>query len=146
MSAPYPIHLHQVLFTRSSVLAIPGYKEPEDGTSPAISPENNLEVTPIDDKPHHFIAKMRSTINMDGSPQAPYSIDMECIATLQTDGSLSKSEELKGVMINAHSVCYGAIREAVSWITSRQPYGAVSLGLSVLSLPTAAAEKVAKHE
>ncbi|MFZ3160606.1 MAG: hypothetical protein WBI05_11840 [Rhodoferax sp.] len=32
----------------------------------------------------------------------------------------------------AHNVLYGAIREAVSWLTARQPYGAVMLGLSVL--------------
>jgi hypothetical protein len=29
-------------------------------------------------------------------------------------------------------VVYGAIREAVLWLTGRQPYGPLSLGLSVL--------------
>ncbi len=86
---------------------------------------------------------MRSVINQEASPDSPYSIDMECVAQLDTDGSLSAEEELQGVTINAHSVCYGAIRETVAWLTARQPFGPLLLGLSVLRPGPAAAAVIA---
>ncbi len=128
---PYPIHLRQVLFTRACVIAIPGHVPPAKGQL-VVSPENTISVTRDPDNPRQFIATMRSVINPDGSPTSPYSIDMECVAQLDTDGSLTAEEELQGITINAHSVCYGAIREAVGWLTARQPFGPLSLGLSVL--------------
>lgn len=48
--------------------------------------------------------------------------------------------------ITAHSVLYGAIREAVSWITGRHPYGQISLGLSILSSPPEERTKVSSGE
>lgn len=127
---PYPIILREVLFTKASVIAIPGHQPPVDGMT--ASPENNIAVTPDPEKPHHFVATMRTLINKERSTDSPYYIDMECIAVFTTDGSLSDEDELRGVTINGHSVCYGAIREAVAWMTSRQPYGPLALGLSVL--------------
>lgn len=130
-AVPYPIHLRQVLFTRASVIAIPGYEPPADGGA-IVTPENTINVARDPGNPNHFFATMRSTINKEGASTGPYSIDMECVAELDVDGTLSHEEAHRGVTINAHSVCYGAIREAVSWLTARQPYGAVALGLSVL--------------
>lgn len=129
--APYPIHLRQVLFTRACVIAIPGHVPPAK-VQRIVSPDNTISVTRDPENPRQFIATMRSVINPEASPASPYSIDMECVAQLDTDGSLSAEEELQGVTINAHSVCYGAIREAVAWLTARQPFGPLSLGLSVL--------------
>lgn len=133
MNAPatYPIHLWQVLFTRTSVIAVPGHEPPENGAG-IVSPENTITVVRDPGNPHQFLATMRSIINKEASPVGPYCIDMECVAQLETDGSLSPEEELHGVTINAHSVCYGAIREAVSWLTARQPFGPLTLDLSVL--------------
>ena len=127
----YPIELKEVVFTKASVIAIPGHQLSTDG--PAITPENSIAVTPDPEQKHHFIVTMRTVINKEQSQSCPYSIEMECIGAFRTNGSLSLEEELRGVAINGHSVCYGAIREAVSWMTSRQPYGQFSLGLSVLT-------------
>jgi len=75
---------------------------------------------------------MHTLLNQDGDPAAPYIIDMECIGMFIVDESLAAEEAARGVTITAHSVLYGAIREAVSWITGRQPYGQLMLGLSIL--------------
>lgn len=129
-SKEYPIALIEVLFTKSCVIAIPGHQTAPVAQIPP--PENSINVTPVPDQPHHFVASMRTVINSEKSADYPYFIEMECLASFSTDGSLSPEAELRGVTINGHSVCYGAIREAVSWLTARQPYGQVSLGLSVL--------------
>lgn len=113
------------------MIAIPGHSPPEDGIG-RVSPQNSISVVRSTENPRQFIATMRTIINKEELPSDPYSIDMECVATLETDGSLAPDEEMRGVTINAHSVCYGAIREAVAWLTARQPYGGVSLGLSIL--------------
>jgi hypothetical protein len=126
----YPIALIEVLFTKSCVIAIPGHQVTPGGSIPA--PENSINVTPVPDQPHHFVAAMRTVFNSEKSADYPYFIEMECLASFSTDGTLPPEAELRGVTINGHSVCYGAIREAVSWLTARQPYGQVSLGLSVL--------------
>jgi hypothetical protein len=86
-----------------------------------------------------YVAIMRTVINPDKEKTGPYSVEMICMATLAADGSLDEAEAQRGVTITAHSVLYGAIREAVAWTTGRQPYGQLSLGLSVLrSKPTEA--------
>jgi hypothetical protein len=64
--------------------------------------------------------------------QYPYSIDMECVGIFNADDTLTANEKLNGVTLTAHNVLYGSIREAVAWLTARQPYGPVMLGLSVL--------------
>lgn len=113
------------------MIAVPGHVPPADGIG-TVSPDNTINVMRDPGNPRQFIATMRTIINKEGSPTSPYTIDMECVAQLETDGTLSTDEELRGVTINAHSVCYGAIREAVAWLTARQPFGPVALGLSVL--------------
>lgn len=127
---PYPIVLSEVLFTKACVVAIPGHEPSAE--SMTVSPENSITVSPDPERPHHFVATMRTLINKERSADGPYFIEMECIAVLSTDGTLAPEDEIRGVTINAHSVCYGAIRESVAWMTSRQPYGLLSLGLSVL--------------
>ena len=57
---------------------------------------------------------------------------MECLGIFLADPKLTKEEAMRGVTITAHGVLYGAIREAVAWITGRQPFGPLILGLSVL--------------
>jgi hypothetical protein len=66
---------------------------------------------------------------------------MECVGMFIVDETLPPEEAVRGVTITAHSVLYGAIREAVSWITGRQPYGQLMLGLSVLRPKTQDEEK-----
>lgn len=127
---PHPISLDRVFFTRSVVIAIPEHR-PEN-TVLALSPTNKIDVVRLGEETGSYMATMRSTFNSDSDPASPYMIDMECVGIFAVDDTLTSEEAARGVTITAHSVLYGAIREAVSWITGRQPYGQLSLGLSVL--------------
>jgi preprotein translocase subunit SecB len=129
----HPIVLDRVFFTRSIVVATPDH-EPGDGPL-SIAPENKIDVALVKegDEPRRYIATMQSVLNSGGDKSSPYTIDMECVGMfIIVDKSLSPEEAVHAVMITAHSVLYGAIREAVAWITGRQPYGQLMLGLSVL--------------
>jgi len=126
----HPITLDKVFFTRSIVVAIPEHK-PGDGTL-SIAPENKIDVTPIANEPGRYLAKMRTLMNPGGDTSAPYIIDMECLGMFSADQTLSPEEAARGVTVTAHSVLYGAIREAIAWITGRQPHGQLMLGLSIL--------------
>lgn len=130
----HPIGLERVLFTRSVVIAVPGHVPNGDVLS-AMAPDNAIDVNKMEGEPGKYQAIMRSKLNVSGDPSFPYIIDMECIAVLTADDTLSQENAERGVMITAHSVLYGAIREAVSWITGRQPFGQLMLGLSVLKGP-----------
>ena len=127
---PHPIILEKLVFTRSSVIAVPEHQVAESRNIEG--PDNTLNVSKIDDEPGRYSATMRTVINPDMDKKWPYSIDMECMALLTADDTLSQEDAMRGVMITAHSVLFGAIREAVAWLTGRQPYGGVMLGLSVL--------------
>lgn len=130
---PHPIRLNQVWFVRSVVVAVPGH-QPREGLAPTV-PENRIDVSEVEGQPWHYEATMRTTINLNMDRVFPYMIHMECVAMLTADSSLGKDDALSGVTISAHSVLYGAIREAVAWLTGRQPYGPLLLGLSVLKAP-----------
>lgn len=134
----FPIELKQVYFTRSIVVAIAEHAQKEntaDVSSPRVSsaPVNSINVSFIDGSDNEYVVVMQTLLNMDKDPSDPYMIDMECVALFHVSSELSKEEAMKGVTITGHSVVYGAIREAVAWITGRNPFGALNLGLSVLT-------------
>ncbi|MEN9419419.1 MAG: hypothetical protein RI988_3039 [Pseudomonadota bacterium] len=83
---------------------------------------------------------MRTVINPSMEKTAPYSVEMVCTAILHADDTLTEEDASRGILITAHSVLYGAIRETVAWLTGRQPYGPLVLGLSVLRPPAEAQE------
>ena len=131
MSDPaHPITLVRAFFVRSSVISVPGYVAQEGVAIPG--PENTIEVRKVGEGGREFEGIMRTTLNPSLDKAFPYSIDMECVAHLTVDETLSDEEATRGVYVTAHSVLYGAIREAVAWITGRHPYGQFMLGLSVL--------------
>lgn len=134
---PHPIALDSLFFVRSSVIAVPEHQP--NGELIQVGPDNNLSVRKVDGKDRQYECSMRTVMNPDSDSAYPYMIDMECIAYLNVDDSLTDDEANRGVHITAHSVLYGAIREAVAWITSRQPYGQLMLGLSVLQPKVASA-------
>lgn len=139
MSTPaFPISVLSVHFTRSCVVAIPEFNP--QTTTPIEPPKNNINVEKIDGGHRRYLATMTSTINTEHSPEYPYFIDMQCVALFEADDQLDDAGAMRGITITAHSVLYGAIREAVSWITARQPYGPVLLGLSVLNNSQPSAE------
>lgn len=128
--APHPISLHNVVFTRVQVQAIPEHQYTKGAEIGAI--QNNLHVEESKDERRIFQAVMRTIVNKEGAAHHPYSIDVECHGIFHADDTLNDEEAKRGVMITAHSVLYGAIRETVAWLTGRQPYGPIMLGLSVL--------------
>ena len=127
---PHPIVLEQVMFVRSTVVAIPSHDPTVE--APQVVPDNAITVSKAKDHAGRYNASMRTVVNANSDSAWPYFIDMECIAVLGADDTLTEEEAYRGVTITAHSVLYGAIREAVAWITSRQPFGPQMLGLSVL--------------
>ena len=127
----FPVELKQVYFTRSIVVAIPEYVL----TNPVtinFPPQNNINLQYIQGSDNDYVFVMQTLMNADKNPLDPYMIDMECVAQLHINNDLSREEAMKAATITGHSVVYGAIREAVSWITGRHPFGPVSLGLSIL--------------
>ncbi|QCB46620.1 hypothetical protein [Hydrogenophaga sp. PAMC20947] len=132
MSALNPAYsLVQLFFVRSVVISIPEHK-PE--STEEINTENVIDVRRDEQDSKVFVCSMRSSTNIERKPTYPYHIDMEAVCSLrQIDDTLDDALALRGATITAHSVLYGAIREATSWITSRQPWGQIQLGLSVLT-------------
>jgi len=127
----HPIQLERVIFTRSIVIAIPDH-QPGDPAQKILGPENIINLVPVDGQEGKYEVGMSTKYNLNADAAYPYSIDMECVGLFSVDIKLSKEEAMRGVMITAHSVLYGAIREAVAWITGRQPFGQLMLGLSVI--------------
>ena len=127
----HPIQLEQVIFTRSIVIAVRDH-QPGDIPKIIIGPENGIHVLPIDGQEGKYQASMTSKFNTNADAAYPYIVDMECLGIFLADPKLTKEEAMRGVTITAHGVLYGAIREAVAWITGRQPFGPLILGLSVL--------------
>lgn len=130
----HPIQLEQVVFTRTIVIAVRDHK-PSEPVQINPGAENALNLTPIEGQDSRYQVSMSSKFNIKEDPAYPYIIDMECVGFFSVDSKLSKDEAMRGVMITAHGVLYGAIREAVAWITGRQPFGPLMLGLSVLRSP-----------
>ncbi len=126
----FPLTLVKVFFTRTMVVAVPEYKTA--GVSLTMSPENSIDVKPVDGQQGHYAAAMRTMFNKACDPSAPYFIDMECIGIFTAKGAVSAEEAVRDITATAHGVLYGAIREAVSWITGRQAFGQLTLGLAIL--------------
>lgn len=130
---PFPLQLERVVFTRFVVAAIPEHDPPESGHSLVDLPQNKVDVGKDPEQPRTYVVTMRTLVNPTKSKVDPYFIDVECLAVFVADEKLSEEEARRGVLITGHNVAYGAIREAVAWMTGRQPYGSLILGLSVLT-------------
>lgn len=131
MSTPFPLNLETVVFVKSHVEAIPDHEPSERLVS--VSPENKLHVAKVPDQERLYSITMKTVINPDRDPKSPYAIEMECMAAFEVAPDTSEQDAIRGVTITGHSVVYGAIREAVAWLTARQPYGPLVLGLSILT-------------
>lgn len=132
-AAVHPISLGQLMFIKVHVSAIAGHVI-EEGV-PTAEPTNTLDVRKIDDETRQYQAVMTTVVNPDRNKNSPYQIDIECLALLHADDTLDAEKAIKGVTITAHSILFGAIRETVAWLTGRQPYGTLLLGLTVLRAP-----------
>ena len=132
-NAPHPIQLEQLFFVKSLVESIPEHA-PIEG-QPTATPQNQISLHKVADEPGLFSFNMKTVVNQALDKASPYFIDMECIAILRVDDTLNEEEAKRGLTITGHSVAFGAIREAVAWLTGRQAYGPLMLGLSVLKAP-----------
>jgi preprotein translocase subunit SecB len=134
MNAPaFPLTLQGVVFVKSHVEAIPNH---EPGGAPGViatPPINQLSVAKVPESEHVYSITMHTLFNPERDPASPYMIEMECMAAFTVDEKMTEEEAKRGVTITGHNVVYGAIREAICWLTARQPYGPLMLGLSVLT-------------
>lgn len=128
----FPLQLQGLFFTRSIVVAMPGYDAGLPIAAP-IAPANTLDIKRAEDSPLRFMVTLRSTFNPESLPEHPYLIDMECMAIFSAVPEASEEEAQRAATVTGHQVTYGAIREAVMWLTSRQPNGPFLLGISVLT-------------
>lgn len=125
-----PFALERVLFVRNVVISMQGFSPEHEAP---LNIKNSIDVRRDEKDKNLFAATMRTIINPEQSSDHPYSIDMECVCGLQLiDPSLDDETAQRGATITAHSVLYGAIREATTWLTGRHPWGPLTLGLSVL--------------
>jgi hypothetical protein len=138
----FPLQLKNVLFTRIHIEAIPehaqvGLLDPNKAGLKYL-PDNNIHV---DVSPEHkdVVVQMSTLLNPERDPVDPYFVDIECIAQFSYS-DIDENEARQGATITGHNVVYGAIRETVAWITGRQPYGSIMLGLSILKKPESPTE------
>ncbi|MCB1955762.1 MAG: hypothetical protein KDG55_08795 [Rhodocyclaceae bacterium] len=122
-----------MFFTRSIVVAVPEYEPPEGKVE--ITPRNEINVKAINPERSVFMVTMKTSFNDEMDTRAPYMADMECVGFFNVDRAEvpSVEEAVRGVTVTSHAVLYGAIREAIGWISGRQPYGPLTLGLSILA-------------
>lgn len=133
-TAPFPLQLEQIIFTHVEVVAIPEHVPPTDQKTPLLpGPQNQLDVQASVNDPKQWSATMTTVLNPEKTTDFPYSLHLECTALFRVlDETLTPPETHRGVTITGHNVLFGAIRETVAWVTSRQPYGPFIFGLSVL--------------
>lgn len=133
-SAQFPLVLHTVTFTKINFEVMLDF-DAEKNPDMLVEPVNNVGLQDSPDGRKLLLVQMNTVINPEKTNQHPYFIEITCLAVFQYPDNMPLDEAKRGAMITGHNVCYGAIRENVSWISGRLPYGPVNLGLSVLNLP-----------
>ena len=130
----HPIALKNLFFTRIVVIAMAEHVPNAEKTI-QIAPVTSLDIKKNEDAEDEYTVGMRVLFNQEGDSSVPYLIDMECFSVFKIDVNIDLNEIQKHLTMTGHSVVYGAVREAVLWITARQPYGPLTLGLSILKPP-----------
>jgi len=128
-SVDFPFVLEQVFFTKNVVIALQGH---DPATSKIGVPVNAINASKIADSPGLYQVVMQSSLNLERDLSCPYMVDMEVVAMMRMVGDLDEGKSSAAVMQLGHTVCYGAIRESLAWITGRHPYGPLLLGFSLL--------------
>lgn len=136
----FPVNLDRVMFSRMTVEAVQEFQASPNQDGPrrmTILPENAFSLTHGKEGDTSFIyASTRVVFNAARDPSAPYFFDFECHAKFLVREGISEDRASAAATITGHSVTYGAIREAVAWMTGRFPYGPFLLGLSILNPAT----------
>lgn len=131
----FPVILDHVFFTKMLVEAIPNHQHQPNHVIKHV-PENNIHIHEHDDMKddvyRFFSVTIKTSINKLAEVSDPYRIEFEAVGKFRVNKNQTEEEISKGVTIVGHSVVYGSIREAILWTTSRQPFGPLNLGLSIL--------------
>lgn len=130
--ADHPITLRNVVFTRVVVEAIAEHATVPQEKHGQIQPKNSIGVNQVDGEPTARVVTMSTIINAERDSSVPYRIEVECVGVFDVDPKLDEPGAIRAATITGHSVLYGAIRETVAWLTARQPFGPLALGLSIL--------------
>lgn len=144
-SAEFPLVLHTVTFTKINFEVMLDFDN-EQNPDMVVEPVNNVGLQESPDGRKLLLVQMNTVINPEKTNHHPYFIEITCLAVFQYPDNMPLDEAKRAAMITGHSVCYGAIRENVSWISGRLPYGPINLGLSVLNLPPRPAEEQANSK
>lgn len=132
-NAIFPIELKQVIFTKINIFSIPEHVPKAELRKTETPLNNSLNIEVINQELKEYAVSMTSEFNLSMDPTEPYAIDISCMGIFSAiDPNISEEELMKVLTVTGHSVVYGAIRETVSWITSRSIYGAFTFGISVL--------------
>jgi preprotein translocase subunit SecB len=130
--AQFPLQLIQVVFTKCHVEAIQTHDPNANPGQTRNAAQNVIKIEKVEGKTHEYVFIMHTKFNPERDAFDPYFVDIECFAVFSVVPDLSEEETHKALTITGHSVVYGAIRESISWITARQPFGPLALGLSIL--------------
>jgi hypothetical protein len=127
----FPVDLFSVYFTKTIIESLPGF-DFGNGQPDTSATENKISVSSPSDPEGVFIITMNTSYNIERSDRYPYYMDIECIVLMKARDGHDPLEQKKAAHISGHSVAYGAIRELVSWVTGRHPFGTLTLGLSII--------------
>lgn len=132
--ATIPVALERYFFTRLFVAANArcSPQSPTGVNRIDIGAESRIDVAEDPDTRGMYSATLKVSIDPKDRTDVPYAIDIECVGFFSADTNLSEAERKNAVTVLSHSVLYGATREAVLWVTGRQAWGPLTLGLSVL--------------
>lgn len=136
---PFPLELIGVSFSRTLVQAIPEYDS--NANNEQLTPTNQVTARKDPKEKDVYWCLMQTVFNRERNAKAPYLVDIECFVKFKLLEEMSEEQATRGVVITGHNVAYGAIREAVNWVTSRHIHGPLVLGLSVLQFKTEAEAK-----
>jgi hypothetical protein len=140
----FPLRLHTVTFTKLNFEVMFEF-DPEKSPM-EVKPDNHIGVQEAPPEQKNFLlAQMNTIVNPNKTSDEPYHLELICLAVFEYPPNMPIDEAKRAVMITGHNVCYGAIRETVSWITGRLPYGPVQLGLSILNPPKRLTEESEKE-
>lgn len=121
------------LFSHVRILAVPKFEPQKPGpTHEVIKSQLTLQHHPKDAV--RYLARLRILFNKEASPKHPYSIDIGCMTQVTLIKDIPEPDRRQIIAQAAHDLLLPAIREMILSITSRQPWGSMSIGLSDLEI------------
>lgn len=128
---PLQVSIVRYFFTKFCVVSNPDHAQ--NGIGFVNDPiESSLDVQQTEKGGNIYIAQQRIKLDATNNPSLPYSLDVECIGIFKVEPALEEKQRVPMIMTLAHNVLYPSIREAVLIATGRQPWGPLSIGVSIL--------------